>query len=984
MAVRSPGPDAVPGVPRASSSSSSPRLAHATATKLNPHSASFSFVPSQAEGSSTPYVPYDGAYPISGSSHHQHLAAQPPPLFPPPPPPPYGAYPIGAANGAQQNGYAQMHPNAGWAGVGMGGKGAGAPGGGARGAPWAHYGVHAGHVHVNPYMHHPPPPPPQAQAPPQRVAPPPHSHSGIFLPLQHNAPHLAAVAAAAGYPQAMPSPHPHPPHPPHTPTAAQSPIPPPPPPPHPALLPPFSPQARPPIPPSTGLVPAPSLPVSPASPLPPPTVIPLAVPPDPLPLPVPASAPAPAPSTSGVVSGSESHASLALAADAPAAPRQTMQAPRGGIRRRRDHLPVPRDAEAVTFAPHIKPPSGFRGRFRVADSLKRDKGEAAGPSASKTGAAPKGPASSSTQQPASSSVASSSVPSTPKTVSQTPRSPAATSTVTTPPQPVEPATPSQAAAQPAGEPTTPAAAAPATPKSPAPAAAPVKRSWADLVRPPAGTVPVTLSNGMSPISASTSLAGSSGAALDPSAASTLSGLLSLPTSHVHSPAPPVPRGLINNGNLCFANAILQALVFCGDFWNFMSLVERGSKKDLREAMSADAGKGDKKSEKSAVEAMIAFLAEFRNASTSTTSPAFDPLKNASSSASSSTPTPGTPKPPFNNNVHPSSSASSSAGGAQQPPPLSPTPIHDALRHNPRFDAMRRGTQEDAEEFLGFFLETLHEEVLRLLDDEKERKEKGKGKEAADGAAQEAEGWNEVGSKGRVATTRTTGTKESPLTRIFGGKLRSSLRAPGQKDSVTIEPFQRLQLDIQPDHVISIEDALQQITTPEQLPDFLTSRGIRTEAQKQVLLDELPPVLILHLKRFLYDDIGGVQKSSKKVAYGTELQIDERVLSAPAKQRLGKDGARYELFGVVYHHGLHASGGHYTVAVRRGYHSTEWIELDDTHLYPLSPADVAVPLSAAKSRRWETVGSGSARSGLEEDGEQKNAYLLMYAKVEDGQ
>lgn len=42
----------------------------------------------------------------------------------------------------------------------------------------------------------------------------------------------------------------------------------------------------------------------------------------------------------------------------------------------------------------------------------------------------------------------------------------------------------------------------------------------------------------------------------------------------------------------------------------------------------------------------------------------------------------------------------------------------------------------------------------------------------------------------------TATKESPITRIFGGKLRSVLRCPGQKDSVTIEPFQRLQLDIQ--------------------------------------------------------------------------------------------------------------------------------------------------------------------------------------------
>lgn len=36
---------------------------------------------------------------------------------------------------------------------------------------------------------------------------------------------------------------------------------------------------------------------------------------------------------------------------------------------------------------------------------------------------------------------------------------------------------------------------------------------------------------------------------------------------------------------------------------------------------------------------------------------------------------------------------------------------------------------------------------------------------------------------------------------------------------------------------------------------------------------LPPVLVLHLKRFLYDTtVNDVVKLSKKIAFGTELEI----------------------------------------------------------------------------------------------------------------
>ena len=38
--------------------------------------------------------------------------------------------------------------------------------------------------------------------------------------------------------------------------------------------------------------------------------------------------------------------------------------------------------------------------------------------------------------------------------------------------------------------------------------------------------------------------------------------------------------------------------------------------------------------------------------------------------------------------------------------------------------------------------------------------------------------------------------ESPITRIFGGKFRSVLRASGQKDSVIVEDWRSLRLDIQ--------------------------------------------------------------------------------------------------------------------------------------------------------------------------------------------
>lgn len=278
-------------------------------------------------------------------------------------------------------------------------------------------------------------------------------------------------------------------------------------------------------------------------------------------------------------------------------------------------------------------------------------------------------------------------------------------------------------------------------------------------------------------------------------------------------------------------------------------------------------------------------------------------------------------------------------------PVTPEYVYDVIRKLPRFAGMRRGHQQDAEEFFGFLLEGLHDECVKVMqggtDDNAHESDITSPSTASSSGT--ADGWLEVGPKQKASVTRTAGQQDapSPITKVFGGHLRSELRVPGQKDSVTLEPYKPLQLDIGAQHVSNIIDALRGLTRAEALTGDFGGRANNT-AKKQVFIDTLPPVLILHLKRFEYNNsMSGTQKIWKKVGYPLELEIPKEVFPPAKRGGLAVKGGlpRYRLISVVYHHGKSAAGGHYTVDVLRQ-DSREWIRMDDTVIRRIRPEDVA--------------------------------------------
>lgn len=85
-------------------------------------------------------------------------------------------------------------------------------------------------------------------------------------------------------------------------------------------------------------------------------------------------------------------------------------------------------------------------------------------------------------------------------------------------------------------------------------------------------------------------------------------------------------------------------------------------------------------------------------------------------------------------------------------------------------------QEDAQEFLSFVMDQMHDELLKL----EGQSSSLNGNKSSLVSSVEDDEWETVGPKNKSAVTRTQSFVQSELSDIFGGQLRSLVRAKGRK------------------------------------------------------------------------------------------------------------------------------------------------------------------------------------------------------------
>ena len=224
--------------------------------------------------------------------------------------------------------------------------------------------------------------------------------------------------------------------------------------------------------------------------------------------------------------------------------------------------------------------------------------------------------------------------------------------------------------------------------------------------------------------------------------------------------------------------------------------------------------------------------------------------------------------------------------------------------------------------------------------------------------------------------------KSLISILFGGEYYQMIRPLKNKEnkqfkpSVGFQPFITISLDINNNKIKTIQSALQ-IFLSKQIIEY--KNGF--PANKLLTISESPYYLIIHLKRFIFDnDTQQIYKLNKFIGYdkkltiGSGLLFDKKQLTPTIKKKgKGKGNnnnnnnnklnkLRYELRSVIVHQGDYVTHGHYICYCRR----------EDFYLNKKNKN---------KNHKWWMFDDKKVKSvDIDTVKSQQDAYVLFYQKV----
>lgn len=167
-----------------------------------------------------------------------------------------------------------------------------------------------------------------------------------------------------------------------------------------------------------------------------------------------------------------------------------------------------------------------------------------------------------------------------------------------------------------------------------------------------------------------------------------------------------------------------------------------------------------------------------------------------------------------------------------------------------------------------------------------------------------------------------------LSCLFDGLLESAVTCQTcRRPSLTRDRYMDLSLDIHGDHISTLSDALDEFTKTEMLTGenkvFCQKCNSKRTASKGLRLATAPSILVCHLKRFAFDDYGNLVRLHKRVKFPLRLEIGDYM----SKVNKSKPPP-YELVGVLVHQGVNCDSGHYLAYTKC---NGQWFKCNDSEV-----------------------------------------------------